>query len=258
MLIHPLASGSKGNITYIQGDSSAILVDTGLSAKQCEQRIYDAGLDMKNIAAVFITHEHGDHIQGLRVLARRYQLPVYMNEKTAAAASARGALDGIGQVNIFSNGDNIRVGDLSIHSITVSHDAADTVNYIISDGTKRLGIFTDLGHISTLVQQKAMTVDALLLEANHDVDMLKYGRYPLELKRRIRSKQGHLSNDDAIQLLRDIYHEKTLEKVWFGHLSEENNRPELLLEQMHSSLDETNCKNIEIAFQHQVANPRII
>lgn len=255
MLIQPLASGSKGNITYIRGNDGAILIDAGLSAKQCEQRFYDAGLDIKDLCAIFITHEHGDHIQGLRVLAKRYRLPVWLNEKTAVAAAAKGALDDISDIRIFTNGDSILVNDLHIHPVSVSHDAADTVSFVISHENTKFGIFTDLGCVTTLVRQKAFTVDAILLEANHDLEMLKYGRYPLELKHRIRSKHGHLSNVDSLSLLSDILTEKDLKKVWFGHLSAENNSPELLLEQAHSSLHEIRDTPIEIALQHIVAHP---
>ncbi len=257
MEIQALSSGSKGNLTWVGNSGAAVLIDAGLSAKQCEGRLADAGKDIRQVQAILISHEHADHIQGVRVLASRYQIPVYLNEKTAAVAHQKGHLDKV-ETHIFSSGRNFFLGGFQIHPFTVSHDAADTVNFIIRQGNSAFGIFTDLGYVSALVRQKAQNLDAMILEANHDLEMLKASRYPLELKRRIRSRQGHLSNDESLALLEGIIGNGRLKKVWFGHLSEENNDPLLLQEQFFQRFPNTKELLMEIARQDRISEPYII
>jgi phosphoribosyl 1,2-cyclic phosphodiesterase len=253
MFIQPLASGSKGNLTWLENDGTAILIDAGLSAKQCEKRIFDAGKDIRSVSAILISHEHSDHIKGLRVLANRYGIRVYLNQKTAAAALDRGFLEDLQNVQIFENGRSFTLEKMIIHPFPVSHDAADTVNYVIRSESASFGIFTDLGYVSSLVRVKSMGLDSMILEANHDVEMLKKSRYPLEVKRRIRSRQGHLSNDESLALMDDIIQNGRLKKVWFGHLSEENNDPHLLTEQFFKTIPAANTLKMEIALQDQVS-----
>ena len=256
MEIQPLSSGSKGNMTWIGSSGGALLIDAGLSAKRCEERLIDAGKDIHQVRAILLTHEHYDHIQGVRILAKRHHIPVYLNQITADAAILKGYLEDV-ELHILQNGRNFQLGEFTIHPFTVSHDAADTINYTIKCKDFAFGIFTDLGFVSSLVKQKAQLLDAMILEANHDLELLKASSYPLELKRRIRSRQGHLSNSESLDLLEESLSAGRLKKVWFAHLSEENNDHVLLKEQYDQRIAATSLQ-MEIAQQHKVSAPFLI
>jgi phosphoribosyl 1,2-cyclic phosphodiesterase len=163
MIIQPLASGSKGNLTLIQSENAKILVDQGLSAKQAEFRLQDAGHNPNDIQAIFITHEHGDHIGGVRVFAKKYKIPVYINSNILPIVRMKKNFDEIKDVRTFNPSDDIEFMDLILHPFCVSHDAIDTVNFIIKNKDKSVGIFTDLGFVNNLVKMKAQSIDLMIL-----------------------------------------------------------------------------------------------
>ncbi len=215
-----LASGSRGNATYIADGRTAILVDAGLSGKEIQRRMAVRGLDPSRLDAILVSHEHTDHIQGVGVLSRRLKLPVHISEGTYQA-SQRG-LGRLTAVSPFVCGEGFTVGSLSIHPFSISHDAEDPAGFTVSSNGAKVGLATDLGIVTGVVRTHLADCDILILEANHDDRMLLDGPYPWPLKQRIRGRSGHLSNDDAALLLESLRHER-LAHVVLAHLSEENN-----------------------------------
>jgi phosphoribosyl 1,2-cyclic phosphodiesterase len=218
-----LASGSRGNATYLSDGRTAILIDAGLSGVEIQRRMTRKGLDPKKLDAILVTHEHADHIHGVGVLSRRFGLRVYINDATRqASGSALGKLSGICP---FSCGDTFSIGNLAIHPFSISHDAEDPAGFSISCNGAKVGVATDLGIVTGVVKTHLKACDILILEANHDPQMLIDGPYPWPLKQRIRGRSGHLSNDDTALLLETLQHDR-LAHVILAHLSEENNTPE--------------------------------
>lgn len=221
LCISPLFSSSSGNSTYVGTEKVGILVDAGRPGKYIEQALQGIGKSPKELSAILVTHEHSDHIQGIGVLSRKYDLSVYANARTWEAME--GKIGGIASKNmrVIDDGEFF-VGDICARPIPLSHDAADPVGYSLSAGGKKLGIVTDTGRITRSMLDALMGANIVLLESNHDVDMLKTGRYPQRLKSRILSGKGHLSNADAglaaIQLV-----ERGVRGILLGHLSKENN-----------------------------------
>ncbi len=219
-----LASGSRGNATYVSDGSTAILIDAGLSGIQIQHRMAEKGLDPKDLDAIVVSHEHTDHIQGVGVLARRFNLSVHVNDPTwKASAKSLGKLP---RVCPFSCGQAFSIGGLSIHPFSVSHDATDPAGFAIGANGTKLGVATDLGIVTGVVRTHLEETDILILEANHDPQMLVDGPYPWPLKQRIRGRSGHLSNEDAALLLETLRHDR-LAHVILAHLSEENNTPDI-------------------------------
>ena len=221
-----LASGSKGNAVYIAEGGSAILIDAGLSGAEIERRMRLRQLDPAALSAIVVSHEHGDHIRGVGVLARRYGLPVYLTPKTAAAAAPQiGRLDRV--VN-FAAGRSFAIHHLRLHPFATPHDAADPSGFTVQVNGTKLGIATDLGVAPAMVRDHLSGCSALVLEANHDPRMLLEGPYPWPLKQRIQGRTGHLSNEDSRDLLAQVRHGR-LEHVVLAHLSETNNTAERAL-----------------------------
>lgn len=222
-----LASGSRGNAIYLEVEDTAVLVDAGLSGKELERRMALAGLSPDKLKALLVTHEHRDHIQGIGIMARRYNIPVYLNGGTLERSShVVGRIEEI----LFRTGEEFILGPLTIHPFSISHDAEDPVGFIFSYKGVRLGLATDLGVVTNLVRHTLTGCDALILESNHDPEMLINGPYPWELKRRVQGRLGHLSNMDAAELLNDLSHQG-LKQVVLAHLSETNNTSELALKE---------------------------
>ncbi len=228
MRVVPLASGSKGNSYYVSSGGSSILIDAGLTAKELTRRLLLSGIDPLTINALFITHEHIDHIRGARVFSRQYRIPVFMNRGCLSAANERYELDDLPDIRLFETGLSFDFQDFMIHPLSISHDTVDPVCFAIEDGKNTLGIVTDLGKVTTLVHTRAMRFDAMVLESNHDLMLLKTNpRYPEHVKQRIRSNRGHLSNEQAASFARDVILRGKLRHLLLAHLSEQNNTEEL-------------------------------
>lgn len=218
-----LASGSKGNATYISDGNTSMLLDAGLSGIEIERRMQSRDLRMKEIDAIVVSHEHTDHIHGVGVLSRRYRLPVYITQSTLTAGQNQ--LGEIKEVKHFECGRSFSVGALAIHPFSVSHDATDPAGFTIKNGDTKIGIATDLGVATGLVEQHLSSCALLILEANHDLKMLEHGPYPWEVKQRVRSRLGHLSNEQSRDLLCNVVH-MSLRHVILAHVSETNNKYE--------------------------------
>ncbi len=222
--ICPLFSGSKGNSYYIGGAGNGILIDAGRSAKQIEGALEDNNIDIKSIRAVFVTHEHSDHIQGLRVFASRHNIKVYASGETLSALDRLGAInEKIDSSVIDKKGTAIE--NMLVKPFATSHDCAGSVGYTVemSDGTK-IALATDTGIITDEIYEEISGCDAVIIESNHDIGMLMNGIYPYPLKRRILSDCGHLSNDDCSRLLPKLV-ESGSTRFILAHLSRENNMP---------------------------------
>jgi phosphoribosyl 1,2-cyclic phosphodiesterase len=229
-----LGSSSKGNATYLEAGDTAILIDAGMSGIELQRRLTAIGVELSSIDAIFITHEHNDHIHGAGVLSRRLKIPVYANPATFSAANS--TLNKLAAYQEFNTGASFHFRDIAIHPFSISHDAADPVGFRISDGTVSFGYCTDTGKVSRLMRQRLTSCQALVIESNHDVEMLKNGSYPPYLKQRIRSNQGHLDNEEAAAFIKDLLHD-SLAHIVLAHLSEENNDPEIAYQVMQAALD---------------------
>lgn len=226
-----IASGSSGNCICAGSDNCHILIDAGISGKRIEAGLNSVDLKTQEMQAILVTHEHIDHIAGLGVLARRYGIPIY-----ATAGTIRGILHtkSVGKIDeaLFHEikpEEDFTVGDLTIEPIPISHDAAEPVSYKVKQPGKSMAVMTDLGIYDDNIIEKMKGLDALLLEANHDVHMLQVGSYPYPLKQRILGDRGHLSNELSGRLLGEVLHDD-FKTVFLGHLSKENNYPELAYE----------------------------
>lgn len=222
-----LGSGSTGNATLVEAASttntSRLLIDCGLGLRQLDMRLSAAGCLAADLDAIFITHEHGDHIGCAVALARRHGLPLWMSQGTYLAI---GAPDLGACLHVATDSHPIACGELEIRPFTVPHDAREPLQLTCSDGARRLAVLTDLGHATSHVLEHLAGCDALLLESNHDAGLLEAGRYPPFLKRRVGGAWGHLSNEAAGGIARKVHH-PGLKHVVAAHLSEQNNRPEL-------------------------------
>ncbi|MBN1291120.1 MAG: MBL fold metallo-hydrolase [Candidatus Latescibacteria bacterium] len=224
MKICVLGSGSKGNCIYVESHGTAVLIDQGFSHKKIDERLESRGLDTSKIKALFITHEHDDHVRGVGITARKLDIPVYGTAGTLDAK--RNLFNGDQELIPVESGIIVKVGSLELLPFSVSHDAVDPVQFCIHSGKKKTGIATDLGFVSTLVEQRLRESDIIIIESNHDVDMLKNGSYPWELKQRIMGRKGHLSNRNAADIIFNLTQYKSAKTI-LAHLSEENNTAEL-------------------------------
>lgn len=222
-----LYSGSQGNCIFLGTDRTKILIDAGVNAKHIEQGLQAIGENPKEISAILLTHEHKDHIQGTGVFARRYRTPIYATHKTwEASVSCIGPVFDQQRCGFNPAEGSLQLGDFQIQSFSISHDAADPVAYTFFAGDRQISIVTDLGLISPEIRAYVHGSDAVLLESNHDKEMLMKGPYPWPLKQRIRGTQGHLSNDDAATFASELARDGT-KIIFLGHLSQQNNTPEL-------------------------------
>ena len=216
-----LASGSKGNSLFVDMDGTRILVDVGLSAPEIVRRLASIGVDVADLHGLFITHEHVDHVRGVSVLARKYRLPIHVSYPTH-----REVCEAIRDAAVveFESGYSFSFRDLLIDPFPITHDACDPVGFTVESREGKVGVATDLGMATRLVADKLKGCRALVLESNHDEDMLMGGPYPWYLKQRIKSRHGHLSNSDSAALLAEVLH-PGLEGLFLAHLSEVNNDP---------------------------------
>jgi len=245
-----LGSGSKGNATYLESGETSILIDAGMSGIELQRRLSSIGVELSAIDAILVTHEHNDHVQSVGVLSRRANIPVCANSATFSAASK--TINKLYAYNEFETGTSFHFRNLEIHPFSISHDTEDPVGFRISDGSFSFGYCTDTGKVSRLMLHRLASCQGLVLESNHDIEMLQNGTYPPYLKQRIRSGQGHLDNVEAAAFLRELAHEK-LQHVVLAHLSEENNHPEIAMHAAMKSLH-NNSECPEAAIRISVAS----
>lgn len=239
MRLVSIASGSSGNCIYVGSDNTHILVDAGISNKRIEQGLNEIGVKGCELNAVVITHEHSDHTKGLGVLARKHGVPIYGTRETLEEISGQKYL-GEYPRDLFREvcpDVEFVVGDLELQPFSIDHDAANPVAYRIRHEKKCVAVATDMGHYDQYIIDHLQGLDALLLESNHDVNMLQTGPYPYYLKRRILSDHGHLSNENAGRLLNHILHDN-IKQILLGHLSKENNFEALAYETVKLEIDQ--------------------
>lgn len=229
MKITVLGSGSRGNSTVISNENTLVVIDQGFSCRNFIKRLTESGFKPEKVGAFLITHEHSDHINGIEVFQKKYPVPVYMNRKTYARLrhGLKKILDG--RVRFFETGDSFQFDSFSIDTFAISHDAADPVGYSVSEKEKKFCYVTDTGVITDAIVENMKNADVLMIESNHDLHMLRNGDYPYILKRRIEGSDGHLSNVDTGEILREICGDKT-HTVVLAHLSQENNRKKIARE----------------------------
>jgi phosphoribosyl 1,2-cyclic phosphodiesterase len=219
-----LASSSAGNSTLVRTERTCLLIDAGLSRKETFERLKATGCEPESLTAILITHEHSDHISGLQVIARKLRIPVYISRMTAPAIQWD---ENPPHLELFQAGSSFTIGDIDVTSFTIPHDAADPVGFSFRAEGIKISIATDLGYIPDSIRHHLRGSDLLLLESNHDVEMLKVGPYPWSVKQRVLSRNGHLSNDVACSFIRDDLDCSTSTLI-LGHISESNNHPEIV------------------------------
>lgn len=236
-----LASGSTGNAFYIESDQEKLLVDAGLSGKQMDRLLGEIQVNPSSLSGILVTHEHSDHIKGLGIIARKYNLPIYANAKTWKAME-----NSIGSISLDQkfhfNMEEIKTfGDIDVESFGVSHDAAEPMFFTFRQNGKKVALVTDLGYVSERIKKTVEDADAYIFEANHDVGMLRMGRYPWNVKRRILGDNGHVSNEDCGLALGDIISNRT-KRIYLAHLSQDNNMKDLARMSVDSMLQERGIK----------------
>ncbi len=238
MRLCSIASGSSGNCIYVGSDSTHLLIDTGISGKRIESGLNDLELTGRDIDGILVTHEHADHISGLGVMLRKYQIPVYATKGTIEYMLNSKSLGNVNPSLFFEikRDERFTIKDLTINPMGISHDAVDPVAYRVSYGTKKVAVCTDIGVFNDYTVESLRGMDALLIEANHDVNMLQVGPYPYPLKQRILGDRGHLSNENCGRLLSRILHDN-MQGILLGHLSQENNLPELAFESVRMEIN---------------------
>lgn len=221
----PLFSGSSGNAILVRSNNTKILIDAGVSGKRLEEAFASIGETIDDVKGILLTHEHSDHIKGAGILSRKHKIPIYATDLTWQACANKLGNIASGLEKVISKTD-FYIDDLLVEPYEIPHDAADPVGYCVSRGTRKVGVATDLGHFSKDVEFRLHSCDLVLLEANHDAEMLSVGRYPYNLKRRIKSRHGHLSNDEAATAAVKLA-AAGVSSILLGHLSKENNIEQL-------------------------------
>ena len=231
MRVCSIASGSSGNCIYVGDDKNHILIDAGVSRKRIVEGLSQIGVQPEQLDAIFVTHEHSDHIQGINMMVKMFGTPVFATGGTLDGICIKDTKGVIGRDKLYQlyADEPVWIGHLKVMPFRMSHDAAEPVCYSVESGGHKLGMATDLGVFDNYIIEHLSGSDVLLLEANHDISMLEAGKYPYPLKRRILSNRGHLSNEDSGRLLCRLSHKK-LRHVFLAHLSKENNYPQLAYE----------------------------
>ncbi len=237
MRMFSVASGSSGNCICVGSNNTHILIDAGISKKRIEEGLREKDIDLSDIDAILVTHEHSDHISGLGVVSRKYSIPIYATSETLTQIEQ---YKPIGEVdkslfNSIKPDVDFMIEGIKVKPFSVSHDAANPVAYRFNDGDKSVAVATDLGCYTDYTVENLKNLDAILIEANHDIKMLQVGAYPYYLKQRILGKKGHLSNEMSGQLLNSILNDK-MKSVFLGHLSQENNYEELAYESVRMEI----------------------
>lgn len=235
LFVASLNSGSNGNCYYVGNQEEAVLIDGGISCRETVKRMKRLGLSMKKVKAVFVSHEHGDHIHGITTLSKKFQLPIYITPGTLSNGNLNVSPD---RIFSFQANDPCRFGDLTVTAFRKFHDACDPHSFIVSGGSVNVGIFTDIGSACDNVISYFKKCHAAFLEANYDEYMLEKGGYPLALKNRIRGGQGHLSNKQAVELF-TTHRPSFMSHLFLSHLSKNNNTPKLVRELFTRVADKT-------------------
>lgn len=260
MRLCSIASGSSGNCIYVGSDTTHLLVDVGISGKRTENGLKTLGLSPRDLDGILITHEHSDHIAGIGVLARKYEIPIYATAGTLKAIQNTSTVGEIPQdlfIEIQAD-SKFTIKDVMVNPMRISHDAAQPVGYRFGYGTSKVAVCTDLGFFNDYTVEALRGMNALLIEANHDINMLQVGPYPYHLKQRILGDRGHLSNENSGRLLNRILHDN-LKTIMLGHLSKDNNLPELAYEtvRMEITLGDSPYKaedfDIQVASRSEVS-----
>lgn len=255
MRIMTIASGSSGNCVYVGSDNTHILIDAGISRKRIADGLKELDLTMSDISAIFVTHEHSDHIKGLGVISRKDGIPVISSAGTYDGIVNGGGLGNLPE-DLFATmpvDSDVTVGDLNIHSFAISHDANEPFAFRVSDAYKSAGIATDLGYYDDYIIDNLKGCDTLLVEANHDINMLQIGSYPYYLKQRILGNRGHLCNEAAGRLIDSLLHDR-LGHIFLGHLSRENNYDKLAYETVRLEIDMSDSYFKSSDFEIEVAD----
>lgn len=232
-----LASGSTGNATIVQGSEKTVLIDAGLSMKKLEEVMREQGVAGHQIDALLVTHEHSDHIKGLGAFARKYDVPIYANEATWGALERHVGNIAPEKRVFIETGETVDFGPMKVQSYPISHDAAEPVGYTFEERGVKLSLATDLGYVSEKVKKHIIDSDVLVLESNHDTEMLRIGRYPWNIKRRILSDVGHLSNVAAGEALCELMTDRT-KRVYLAHLSLDHNVMDLAMLTVNNILED--------------------
>ncbi len=249
----PLASGSKGNAIYIGTRKTKLLIDAGISFSRLKARLDEINVNIAEIDAVIVTHEHSDHIKGLDVLCKRHSIPVFANAETAKAITD--VVDQNISFKIFSTGEDFEYKDVLIHPFSVQHDTLDPVGFTFEFDGMKLGICADLGFVSTSIQKKLQDCNYLYLESNHEPSMVYASSRPHVYKQRVLGRQGHLSNEECAKLIFELHHDK-LQHVYLAHLSDECNHPDKALMITKELLStKSSMPTVSIAYQEKVSDP---
>lgn len=245
-----LYSGSSGNSLFIQSENSKILIDAGVSSKKIETALSGLNIDPSSIDGILITHEHSDHVQGLGTFAKKFDIPVFVNSKTLDGMPKQKEKLSQNSIKNFEVGDHFEIKDLKIKSFSIPHDAANPCGFLISNNSKHIGIATDIGHMTTNILKELAPSDFILLESNYDPEVLKCSPYPYILKTRIAGPNGHLPNEIAGKTISYLL-KNNLKKAMLGHLSKENNFPELayktVVDELISSNYDENSLTLSVA-----------
>ncbi|HSP42773.1 MAG TPA: MBL fold metallo-hydrolase [Luteolibacter sp.] len=246
-----LGSGSGGNSAVVECGDVRLLIDAGLSAKQIQLRLAMLGIEPSMLDGILLTHEHGDHVRGLEVFRRKCPVPVYATAETRQELALQG--HACGDWKTFETAQSFQIGAAVIESFTVHHDAVDPVGYVISHQSRQLGVVSDVGHITRSMTERLRGMHGLFVEANYDCELLENDtKRPWSIKQRISSRHGHLSNDQVVELIREIAHPQ-MARVVLGHLSSDCNKPDLALARLRACLHELGHPDVDLhcACQHE-------
>lgn len=254
-----LYSGSTGNSLFVQGNETKILVDSGVSAKKVESALDSINIDIKEINAILVTHEHIDHIRSIGTIAKKYNIPIYANLGTWNGIENEKTVIKIENKNYFKIGEELNIGELKIKPFSTSHDAMDSCGFSIEHDNKKISIATDLGEVTKEVMSNLKNSKFILLESNYEPEVLKCCSYPYILKKRIAGERGHLSNNVAGETISKLV-EYGLQNVMLGHLSKDSNFPELAYKSVTNELTKNgiNIKNLELSIADRLNPSRVV
>jgi vicX protein len=247
-----IASGSSGNSTYIGSDKTHILIDAGVSSKRIVTGLHSFDIKPEEITAVLITHEHSDHISGLKTFLKKYNTPIYATAKTIEFIKNTKIISDFNNFNTIKAQEEFYIGDLNIKPFQIPHDALEPVAFRVNCKDKSVAVATDMGYFSDDIVKNLRGVEVAIVEANHDIKLLECGNYPYALKRRILGDRGHLSNENAGKLISKILHDN-IKHIFLGHLSKENNYPELAFETVKYEIDIDECRYKGTDFPIEIA-----